>query len=164
MATKGPEFEPVDEIVTVEPGKPLTHDVRLKRWTDMSSKGWHSGDGHLHFERKQPGANEALAIWMHAEDLRMRNIMAMGDGQDTYYQQYAFGKAGRFVQKGLALVPGREDPRTNILGHTLHLNLQAPIRNLPDSYCVYSDVFDAAPCPATRMCTAVSFTSRATCR
>jgi hypothetical protein len=142
MATKGPEFEPFDGTIAVVPGTPNKFTVRLKRWINMSAFGWHSGDSHLHFERRDKAANERLAVWVAAEDVRMANVVRMGDGRYTYYEQYAYGKEGRYVRPDMALVPGQEDPRTNVLGHTLQLNLQSAIRFLPGSYYVYADVFD----------------------
>jgi hypothetical protein len=40
-------------------------------------------------------------------------------------------------------VPGQEDPRTGVLGHTISLNLQAPIRDA-GRYYLYSPIFDEA--------------------
>ena len=53
-----------------------------------------------------------------------------------------------------ALVSGQEDPRTGHRGHTIHLNLTAPVR-FPDEYLLYHKVFEAVaeqgrpvgPCP-----------------
>jgi hypothetical protein len=71
----------------------------------------------------------------------MINVMRMGDALKTYYEQYAYGKEGRKVAPGFAIVPGQEDPRTSSIGHTLQLNLQSPIRFL-DEYYLYDRVFD----------------------
>jgi hypothetical protein len=67
--------------------------------------------------------------------------MEMGDALKTYFPQYAYGKAGRKVSGDYAVVPGQEDPRTSVMGHTLHMNLQAPFRR-PDQYYLYDLVFD----------------------
>jgi hypothetical protein len=65
----------------------------------------------------------------------------MGDAKETYFEQYGFGKEGRFAAGNYALAPGQEDPRTNVIGHTLQLNLQRPVR-VPDRYYLYDLVFD----------------------
>jgi hypothetical protein len=67
----------------------------------------------------------------------------MGDARQAYYEQYAFGNAGRYVYGKGALVSGQEDPRSGVMGHTVSLNLQAPIR-YPVRYYLYSPVFDEA--------------------
>ena len=109
----------------------------------MSKRGWHSGDCHLHYARSIEAANQRLLLWTQAEDLRMGNILQMGDARLTYFEQYAFGKRGRFLHERGALVPGQEDPRTGVLGHTISLNLEAPIRDA-GRYYLYNPIFDEA--------------------
>lgn len=71
----------------------------------------------------------------------MINVVRMGDALETYFEQYAFGKAGRHAEGKFAIVPGQEDPRTTFQGHTLHMNIQAPVRH-PEQYYLYDLVFD----------------------
>jgi len=138
---KGFEYTPVVRSVRVDAGSPRNERVQLERWIDMPAKGWYSGDGHVHFERSSPDANNRLLLWARAEDVHMINAMRMGDALETYFEQYAFGKAGRFLQDNYAIVPGQEDPRTTPMGHTLQMNLQSPVRR-PDLYYHYDIVFD----------------------
>lgn len=141
IAAKGPEFVPIDRSVTIGAAG-RTEKVELRRWIDMSARGWHSGDDHIHYARPDQRSNQQLLLWMEAEDLRIGNILRAGDGRATYFEQYAFGKAGRFVQSSLALVPGQEDPRTRVLGHTINLNLLRPVRDLERGYYLYGVAFD----------------------
>lgn len=142
IAGKGPEYLPQVRKVQVAAGMERTETVRLERWVDMPSKGWYSGDGHVHYERANAEANRRLMFWAHAEDVHMINVVRMGDALETYFAQYAFGKAGRHSEGTFAIVPGQEDPRTSFQGHTLHMNLQAPVR-YPEQYYLYDLVFDA---------------------
>jgi len=57
------------------------------------------------------------------------------------FEQYAFGKAGRHLFDGGALISGQEDPRTVLFGHTMHLNISEPVRE-PDRYYHYAPVFE----------------------
>lgn len=141
LAAKGPEFVPVDRSVVLADAA-NTQSIELRRWTDMSSRGWHSGDAHIHYARPDEAANRQLQLWLRAEDLHVGNILRMGDGQETYFDQYAFGEAGRYVESNLVLVPGQEDPRTAVLGHTISLNILRPVRNLERGYYLYGAVFD----------------------
>ncbi len=141
IVSKGPEFLPVDTVLQVKAGDGARRRVQLKRWVDMSARGWQSGDCHIHFERPGRAANQPLLLWTRAEDLRMNNILRMGDGRETYFQQYAWGARGRYIVPGSAFVPGQEDPRTSVIGHTIQLNLQAPVRD-PGHYYLYSSVFE----------------------
>ena len=140
LVSKGPEYAAVDRSFTVDAKTQVRVD--LKRWIDMSARGWHSGDCHVHFARPSERANALAQQWAQAEDLRMANILRMGDAEATYFEQYAFGRAGRYQYPGGALVPGQEDPRTSVMGHTMHLGIQAPVRS-PDDYYLYAPVFDA---------------------
>ena len=93
------------------------------------------------FARASAAANGPMMTWARAEDVHMINVVRMGDALKTYFEQYAYGKAGRVVEPGFAAVPGQEDPRTDNLGHTLHMNLQSAIR-YPNEYYLYDKVFD----------------------
>ena len=42
------------------------------------------------------------------------------------------------------IVPGQEDPRTNVIGHTIFLNIQKPIRQPEGLYYFYGAIFDEA--------------------
>ena len=141
LASKGPEYLPVDQRLSVSGDTDTPHTIRLKRWTDMSSRGWHSGDCHIHYERLDAAAEERLRLWTQAEDLRMGNILRMGDARETFFPQRAWGKKGRANWPGLSLVPGQEDPRTGVVGHTISLNLPRPVRFEP-SYYHYGKVFE----------------------
>jgi hypothetical protein len=142
IASRGPEFTPIDRQISVDPGKPAAEKVVLRRWSHLSERGWHSGDTHIHYARADQEANRRLELWAQAEDLQMGNILRMGDARKTYFEQYAFGKAGRHLYRGGAFVPGQEDPRTGVMGHTISLNLQAPIRDPERRYYLYSTTFD----------------------
>jgi hypothetical protein len=144
IATKGPEFLPIDRSITIAPGRPNEEKISLRRWIDMSARGWYSGDTHLHYARASQEADRRLWLWTQAEDLRVSNILRMGDGQETYFEQYAFGEHGRFVRPNFVFVPGQEDPRTAVMGHAIGLNLPRPIRDLKRGYYVYGYLFDDA--------------------
>ena len=141
LASKGPEHLAVDRRIAVEGPSAKPQNIQLERWTDMSSRGWHSGDCHIHYERLDPPADERLRLWTQAEDLRMGNILRMGDARETFFPQRAWGKKGRTNWPWLSLVPGQEDPRTSVIGHTISLNLPRPVRFEP-SYYLYGKVFD----------------------
>lgn len=144
IVSKGPEYLPVDRVLSVSAGGAEKQTVELRRWIDMAARGWHSGDTHIHFARPNPQANERVALWARAEDLHVGNILRMGDAQETYFEQYAYGRPGRFVYRRGALVPGQEDPRTGVLGHTISLNILRPIRDAERRYYLYSTTFDEA--------------------
>jgi hypothetical protein len=138
---KGMEYLPVRRTVPVRAGATDSQRVALKRWINMPARGWYSGDGHVHYERRDQEANRHLMQWAEAEDVRLVNVLRMGDAREIYYPQYSFGQAGRAQSGEYAIVPGQEDPRTNMMGHSLELNLQVPVRHA-EQYYLYDLVFD----------------------
>ncbi len=140
IASKGLEYTPVEKVVELGEDR-REETLTLSRWVDMAERGWYSGDGHVHIERATAAADPSALLWAAAEDVRISNVLRMGDARGTYYPQYAFGPAGRASAGGRWLAPGQEDPRTRYLGHTLHLNLAAPVRT-PATYYAYGEVFE----------------------
>lgn len=142
IVAKGFEYVPQTKTTRVRANAERSEVIRLEPWIDMPGRGWYSGDGHVHYERESKEANERLLTWSKAEDVHVTNVMRMGDAQQIYFEQYAFGAKGRYIDGDYAIVPGQEDPRTSGMGHTLHMNLQAPIR-MPEQYYLYDLVFDS---------------------
>ena len=143
IATKGIEYRMLNETVEIGAGKTTRQTFRLKRAVDMPSKGWYSGDVHIHNVRHNEQDSVRLLAQARGEDLHVANILQMGNVAQTYFPQYAWGKTGRYQRGRYALVSGQEDPRTLTLGHTIHLNLEQPVR-FPDDYLNYHRVFEAA--------------------
>lgn len=141
VASKGPEYRVVEQSFAIRSGESLQLEIPLERWDDMPSRRWYSGDGHVHIARK-PADNVPISSFMQAEDLHVTNLLQMGNPVSTYFHQYAWGKKGRFVVGRHALVPGVEDPRTAVRGHTISLNIEHPIRK-HDAYLHYDQTFDA---------------------
>ncbi len=138
---KGFEYIPVVQTVQVGPAADSVRTVTLRRWINMPARGWFSGDGHVHYARSGEESNRRLMTWARAEDVHMINVMRMGDALKTYFEQYAYGKAGRKVFADYALIPGQEDPRSSYIGHTLQMNIQSPVR-IPKQYYLFDVVFD----------------------
>ncbi len=141
VASKGPEYRVVERSFVIRSGETHQLEIPLERWADMPSRRWYSGDGHVHIARK-PADNVSISTFMQAEDLHVTNLLQMGNPVSTYFHQYGWGKKGRYVTGRHALVPGVEDPRTAVRGHTISLNIEHPIRK-PDAYLHYDQTFDA---------------------
>lgn len=137
---KGLEFVPVARDVALAAAA-RTEPVKLSRWVDMAARGWYSGDGHVHAERTSRAVTETILRWARAEDVRLVNVLLMGDARQTYYAQPALGPAGHLEAGGTWLIPGQEEPRSRHLGHTLHLAPPALLRDAAHYYA-YRDIFD----------------------
>jgi hypothetical protein len=141
---KGIEYAPVAKPVTVAPAAESAVDFHLKRFVDMPEKGWWSGDDHFHCERKSKAANDAIFVSAAAEDITVVNCLLMGSlTSHGNYAQYAFGEAGRAVRDGQAIIPGQEDPRTDVNGHVIVMNIQEQIRD-EERYFQYDRVLRQA--------------------
>ncbi|MBT8080334.1 MAG: CehA/McbA family metallohydrolase [Gammaproteobacteria bacterium] len=139
VLSKGPEFRVHQQDVVVSPGTETVVAARLQRWSSMPASGWYSGDDHVHIKRHRSDNAPVMAI-MQAEDIHLTNVLQMGNPASPYFEQYAMGLAGRYVASGHSLVPGVEDPRTALRGHTISLNIDEVIRD-KDSYLLYDRVF-----------------------
>lgn len=138
--SKGNEFIRDTVRVTVRPNARIDTTIRLRRWVDMPSRGWYSGDDHIHV-RRSPRLDAPLLDWIAAEDVHVGILLWMGDFWRTYYAQYAFGREGVYREGPYMLTSGQEEPRTPEIGHALGLVARDRVRHA-DSYYLYDEVFD----------------------
>ena len=141
VASKGPEYRVYQGTVNVTAGEATGATVMLERYIDQPSRGWYSGDDHLHLMRDE---TEDTAVWgqVTAEDVHVSNLLEMGNIVTTHFRQPAWGTAGRFISGGHMIASGQEDPRTTQRGHTIHLNLQRPVHLPADRFFFYHEVFE----------------------
>ena len=141
VATRGPEYRGYQRTLEVRADEMTDLTVSLDRYANLPAEGWYSGDSHVHIAREH---TEDDAVWAQiaAEDIHVANLLEMGNIAVTHFKQPAWGEAGQYVREGHALVSGQEDPRTVQRGHTIHHNLQRPIRQDPESYFMYHRVFE----------------------
>ena len=140
VATKGPEYRWVRTRIEATAGTTARVDLAMERWADLPSEGWRSGDAHIHLPRDVAEEPDVIAV-ADAEDVHVANLLRMGNLATTAYEQPGFGAPGHGASRGRHLVSGQEDPRTGRRGHTLHLNVAAPVRD-PDRYFLYHETFE----------------------
>ena len=143
VATKGPEYRTFKASVDVKAGQTSVVSVPLTRYIDQPSRGWFSGDTHLHLMRDR---TDDLDVWglVAAEDVHVGNLLEMGNIVTTHFRQPAWGTAGRFLRNGHLIASGQEDPRTTQRGHTIHHNLKAPVHLPAEDFFAYHKVFEAS--------------------
>jgi hypothetical protein len=137
---KGIEYTPVRTTFTVKAEEWTREEIRLKRWVDMPAKGWYSGDDHVHARMMSSQDASDIMAFVKAADIKVANILEMGDPGRTFYEQRGFGPAYRVVDDGYVLVPGQEDPRSDF-GHAIGMNLTQLARDL-DKYMLNDWVAD----------------------
>ena len=143
VVTRGIEYRIHHADIEIRPGETTTVPVVLDRYVDQPSRGWYSGDAHIHIERHAV-RDESTWAQVAAEDVHVANLLQMGNIAGTHFEQPAWGAAGRFERDGHALVSGQEDPRTVHRGHTIHHNLREPLHAGVDGYFLYHEVFEQA--------------------
>lgn len=141
VVTRGPEYRVHRGTVDVSAEGRARVAVALERYTDLPSQGWISGDTHIHLPRDRVD-EAAVQIQVAAEDVHVGIILQMGNISEVHFSQPAFGELGRYEKDGYVVVSGQEDPRTGHRGHTMHFNLDRPIRQTPSSYFLYHEVFE----------------------
>jgi len=141
IVARGLEYRVLEKKFVINADKDTSLEVQLIRWTDMPTKGWYSGDVHVHSRRRTSEDSSILRLQAKAEDLNVVNVLQMGNISGIYYQQSGWGEAGRYGEYPYTLVSGQEDPRTRRLGHTIQLNIEKPVR-FPKRYYLYNDVFE----------------------
>ncbi|MHC4807816.1 MAG: CehA/McbA family metallohydrolase, partial [Planctomycetota bacterium] len=53
---RGLEYQPVKDIITIEPGQTIRHQIELRRWINMREHGYVSGENHVHVPVEKLGA------------------------------------------------------------------------------------------------------------
>ena len=71
---RGLEHRPVKETVLVAPGKVTRHTVSLRRWTNMRTLGYTSGENHVHVQADE------LAAMLAAEGLDFGTSLSWWNG------------------------------------------------------------------------------------
>ena len=142
VATRGLEYRAYHSTLQVKEGQITQLTVPLDRYVDMPSKGWYSGDAHIHLTRDVV-ADPVVWGMVAAEDVYVGNLLEMGNIAGTHFKQpKEWGKASRFERDGHFILSGQEDPRTWFFGHTIHHNLQQPLHLPSSEYFLYDEVFN----------------------
>ena len=114
---RGFEYEPRRQKLEIKPGqRSLT--LRLKRAFDMKSRGYYSGDTHVHFLSSQSSHLEAAA-----EDLNVVNLLASQWGRlFTSWEEFTGGLSPTSSTDHLIWVS--QENRQHVLGHISLLGLK----------------------------------------
>jgi hypothetical protein len=117
---RGFEYEPVREMVQIEPGqRELT--LTLRRWTNMNEKRWFSGDSHVHFLSTLGASLEA-----QCEDLNIVNLLQSQWGHLFTNVEDFLGRPFT-AQDGRTIVYTSQENRQHMLGHLIMLGLKNPV-------------------------------------
>src|SRR5216117_1852681 len=125
-AWRGPEHRVFQMEIELQAGKASVLDVKLERWTDAWSRGWFSGENHIH-------ANYGYGAWYNSpasildmcegEDLNVCNLMvANSDGDGVFDREFFRGRLdARSTSR--TLLYWNQEFRSTIWGHMTFANL-----------------------------------------
>ena len=117
---RGFEYDPLRTMVNIEPGqRELT--LRIKRWIDMNSRRWFSGDSHVHFLSTQGSHTES-----QAEDLNVVNLLQSQWGS-LFTNKEDFTGAPSVSQTGDNIVYVGQENRQHFMGHMILWGLKKPV-------------------------------------
>jgi hypothetical protein len=119
-AARGFEYEPIQDLVSIEPGQ-RELVVRLRRRCDIAADGWFSGDTHVHFLSVGSAALEASG-----EGLNVVNLLATQWGSH-YSSTDQFTGAPHVAGDGRTIVYVSQENRQHVLGHLALLGLTEPV-------------------------------------
>ncbi|HVS18188.1 MAG TPA: CehA/McbA family metallohydrolase, partial [Planctomycetota bacterium] len=103
--SRGPEYVAQQRTIQVRPAGPLRESFQLVRWIDPSTRGWWSGDHHihaagcLHFESPSKGVGPA-EILRHivGEDLKVGCVLSWGPCWN-YQKTFFDGEVSEFSRE-----------------------------------------------------------------
>ena len=138
---RGIEYRIETRSIRIEPSKTRELAINMRRWADLPNREWYSGDVHIHMAQRDVVDSRSILTIGRAEDLHVTNSLRMGNMGAIHYPQRSWGKDGWYGQDNYTVVPGQEDPRTSVRGHTIHLNIPQPVRD-PSRYLLYHELFE----------------------
>ncbi|MDB5391150.1 MAG: hypothetical protein JWM11_6796 [Planctomycetaceae bacterium] len=123
---RGPEYRAYRELLEVKPGDTVL-EVHLERWADPASKGWYSGENHIH-------ANYGYGQWYNnpttmlaqcsGEDLHVCNLMVANSDTDGVFDREFFRGRLDPLSTPDTLLYWNQEFRSTIWGHMTLLNLK----------------------------------------
>lgn len=117
---RGYEYEPLRTWVDIEPGQQRL-EFKLKRWIDLKSEGYFSGDTHVHFLSAQGSMTEA-----QAEDLNVVNLLQSQWGH-LFTNTEEFTGGAHISGDNQTIVYVSQENRQHMLGHLSLLGLKTPV-------------------------------------
>ena len=136
----GCEYIPLRQrFVASEENDSLT--LRLRRWIDLASEGWISGDVHVHHPSQEQQHRDFLLEYAKAEDVRIVNVLQQHSSAGIHSRQAGFGKNFRLERDGRWLISGQETPSFRF-GHVMGLNIDHYVDE-PIHHHLYDLAFDA---------------------
>jgi hypothetical protein len=126
-AARGPEYGVTRMEFEIRAGQTTTLAVEMGRWTHQESRGWYSGESHIHANYGYGhwyNSPETMLMQCSGEDLRVGNFMvANSDGDGVFDREFFRGRPDPLSDEKTVLYWNQEF-RSTIWGHMTLLNLR----------------------------------------
>lgn len=109
IASRGFEYLPTSAAARVDRGR-VALGIALRRWSNLSDRGWIAVDEHVHFDRLEPGSDATWLTILEADGLTAGHFMVLKGGNlpGVWARQFAFGAEGQATDGARMIVPGQE--------------------------------------------------------
>jgi TolB protein len=145
-AYHGPEYRMADLQVEVPAAKTTSVKVELQRWTDPQSRGWYSGENHIH-------ANYGYGHWyntpremrvlIEAEALNVANfVVANSDTDGVFDREFFRGRPDPYSGERNILY-WNEEFRATFWGHMTLINLKQLVEPVFTGFLDTTNPWDA---------------------
>jgi len=130
IVERGTEYRPLRQTVDVPRSGVVQMDLRLERWVDLPSQGWHAGNTHIHYNEHETRPDERLRLDPRVEDLSVVAISVARRRELAYASnRFRVGFAHHLSNDALAIDVGEEtrhnrQPPEIGYGHVMLLGLQ----------------------------------------
>ncbi len=124
--SRGPEYRLAHPQVEVEAGKASSLKVEMERWADPASRGWYSGENHIH-------ANYGYGEWyntpdemrrmVEAEGLNVANFVVANSDTDAVFDREFFRGRPDAVSGPQNVLYWNQEFRATLWGHMTLVNL-----------------------------------------
>ena len=120
---KGYEYQPKTVVVETDERDTIDVDITIERAIDMASRGWYSGDTHLHIDRTGNNDDTLFAL-TSAKDIRYAFWLSMnttgydggGEQYESWHQRKGLGDK-TVTTRGPYHISSGQEYRVGQLGH-----------------------------------------------
>ena len=124
-AWKGFEYRPEVKSIEAVAGRTIAVDILLERSLSMAPFGYHSGDPHLHFDRKTEADDRVILDLLEAEDIQFGSILAYNEppgpvqGRDGDHGRAPAPRVGESLgpRRGETWIASGQEYRSSTYGH-----------------------------------------------
>jgi len=144
-AYRGPEYAVAAQIVEIQANETTSLIIPVNRWTHQASKGWYSGENHIH-------ANYGYGEWYNSpetmlaqcagEDLNICNFMVANSDTDGVFDRRFFRGAPDPISTGETILYWNQEFRSTIWGHMTLVNLSQLVEPIFTGFNDTTNPFD----------------------